>query len=158
MYKILIFLMFSSVYADVPAENEKNNFKNEPIKITQALSVNLPAKIYSINVNEYGLVHKGTKIQNPSLKNLKIYKTPSKKDKYIIKIFDENEKVISMMGLGSPFYMHLQHRGYEDSDIFMAKISRNFEIPIPLNTNAAYISLNSQDEFGIKEVQKISLN
>lgn len=155
---LVIIFSCAFAYADTPAETEKNLFANDLFTISELLSVNKKATIYSINANEKGLSHKATRIEKPTRSNLRIYQAPSRRDKYILKVFDKDNKVISVMGLGDPFYIHVQHMGYEDSYVFGGKISRKFDIPIPSDINAAYISLNSQDDFGIKEVQKIRLN
>ena len=93
----------------------------------------------------------------PKEDNRKFYRTPSNRDKYIIKILDENNRELSVIGLQNPFYLHLQHRGYEDSDVFGGYIEREFNIPIPLEMDARYMSLYSQNEFGFKEIKRIKL-
>ena len=148
----------SFAHADTSAENEKKLFTKDLFTISELLSVDEKATIYSINANEKGLSHRATRTEKPTRNNLRIYQAPSRRDKYILKVFDKDNKVISVMGLGNPFYIHVQHMGYEDSHVFGGKISRKFDIPIPFEINAGYISLNSQDDFGIKEVQKIRLN
>lgn len=153
----IIFSCFFT-YADTSVESEKKSPANKPFTISELLSIDEKATIYSINANEKGLSHKATRIEKPTRNNLRIYQAPSRRDKYILKVFDKDDKVISVMGLGDPFYIHVQHMGYEDSHVFGGKISRKFDIPIPFDINAGYISLNSQDDFGIKEVQKIRLN
>ena len=66
--------------------------------------------------------------------------------------------VIRMVGLGNPFYIHVQHMDFEDRHIFGGDIERNFDIPVPLDSNAAYITLNENTEFGLKQINAISLD
>ena len=152
---LTIIFSCSFVYADTSVENEKNSLINEAFTISESLSIDEKATIYSIDANENGLSHKATRIQKPTRNNLRIYQAPSRRDKYILKIFDQDNKVISVIGLGDPFYIHVQHMGYEHSHVFGGKISRKFDIPIPSDINASYISLNSQDDFGIKKFKKL---
>ena len=59
--------------------------------------------------------------------------------------------------LGDPFTMHIDHIGYENETVFQADIPQNFDIAMPITTNAAYFVLLSQDEFGFKEIKKIKV-
>ena len=105
-----------------------------------------------------GISLKGSKIDNPTKNSIKIYKTPSKKDKYILKILDKDSNVISLIGLGDPFYIHLQHIGYEDSRVFGGYIQRDFDIPVSLDSKATHMSLMEQNKFGLKEIRRIEIN
>lgn len=137
---------------------KKQNFNTQVINAKHDLSIHSKAKIYSIKANTNGLSLRSSKIDNPSLKSLRLYKDPSRNDKYILKILDENSKVIGLIGLKNPFYIHLQHIGYEDSNVFGGYVDFNFDIPISINSNAKYISFHEQNEFGLKEISKIQLD
>jgi hypothetical protein len=63
-----------------------------------------------------------------------------------------------LIGLGDPFYIHLQHIGYEDSNVFGGYIQRDFDIPVSLDSKATQISLMEQNKFGLKEIRRIELN
>lgn len=150
-----IFLSLNITSDEVP---EKEKFSNQIPSITEGLSVDKKAKIYNINANKTGIYLKGSKIDNPTKNSIKIYKTPSKKDKYILRILDKDSNVISLIGLGDPFYIHLQHIGYEDSRVFGGYIQRDFDIPVSLDSKATQISLMEQNKFGLKEIRRIELN
>ncbi len=137
---------------------KKQNFNTQVINAKHDLSIHSKAKIYSIKANTNGLSLRSSKIDNPSLNSLRLYKDPSRNDKYILKILDENSKVIGLIGLKNPFYIHLQHIGYEDSNVFGGYVDYNFDIPISMNSNAKYISFHEQNEFGLKEISKIQLD
>jgi hypothetical protein len=62
-----------------------------------------------------------------------------------------------MIGLGNPFYIHVQHMDFEDRPIFGGDIELDFDIPVPLDSDAAYIIFNEQTEFGLREINKISI-
>ena len=62
------------------------------------------------------------------------------------------------MGIGNPFYIHVQHIGYEDSNVFGGYIDYDIDIRNPINVDMSYIVLVSQDEFGLKEIKKIKIN
>ena len=76
----------------------------------------------------------------------------------ILRILDKDSNVISLIGLGDPFYIHLQHIGYEDSNVFGGYIQRDFDIPVSLDSKATQISLMEQNKFGLKEIRRIELN
>ena len=137
---------------------EKQNFTREIVNSSHDLSTNNNARIYNINASRNGLSLKGSRIDKPTESSLNLYKDPSRYDKYVIKILDKNSKVIGLIGLRNPFYLHLQHIGYEDSNVFGGYIDYNFDIPVSLNSNAKYLSFNRQNEFGLNEINKIQLN
>ena len=61
------------------------------------------------------------------------------------------------VGLGDPFTIHIDHIGYEDEMVFQGNVSQDFEIALPVTSNAEYFVLLSQDEFGFKEIKKIKV-
>ena len=79
-------------------------------------------------------------------------------DGNIIEVLDEDMNVIRMIGLGNPFYIHVQHIDFEDRPIFGGDIERNFDISVPVDSNAAYITFNEQTEFGLKQINAISID
>ena len=80
------------------------------------------------------------------------------RDKFGLKLLDQEGRDVFLIGIGNPFYVHAQHIGYEDSDIFGGYITTDIDIAIPMNLDISQIVLVSQDEFGLKEIKKISLN
>jgi hypothetical protein len=100
----------------------------------------------------------GVKVAKPSTQSLMRYGLISRKDKYAIKVLNDKGNQIMLVGLGDPFTMHIDHIGYEDETVFQADIPQNFEIALPVTSNAAFLVLLSQDEFGFKEIKKIKVN
>jgi len=126
-------------------------------RLDQKVSIGKEAKIFSITgkVNDISLL--GVKIAKPSMQSLKKYGLISRRDKYAIRVLNEQGNQIMLVGLGDPFTMHIDHIGYENETVFQADIPQNFDIAMPITTNAAYFVLLSQDEFGFKEIKKIKV-
>ena len=127
-------------------------------RLDQKVSMDKEARIFSIigSVNNISLL--GVKVAKPSTQSLMRYGLISRKDKYAIKVLNDKGNQIMLVGLGDPFTMHIDHIGYEDETVFQADIPQNFEIAIPVTSNAAFFVLLLQDEFGFKEIKKIKVN
>ncbi len=152
IYSIIIVLFAFSIVAD-----EDGSFKQFD-RLDQKVSIDKEARIFSItgSVNNISLL--GIKIAKPSTQSLMQYGLISRKDKYAIKVLNDKGNQIMFVGLGDPFTMHIDHIGYEDKTVFQADIPQNFEIAMPVTSNAAFFVLLSQDEFGFKEIKKIKVN
>jgi len=122
------------------------------------IPLNKEAMIYSISANFNGMSLKSVKVDKPNIFNLSKYHTVSKKDKYALKAINKNGKEVFFVGLGNPFYIHVDHIGYEDSDVFGGYIEQEFEIAIPINKKVSHLILLKQDESGFKEIKKIEVN
>ena len=152
IYSIIIVLFACSIVA-----GEDGSFKQFD-RLDQKVSIDKEARIFSItgSVNNISLL--GIKIAKPSTQSLMQYGLISRKDKYAIKVLNDKGNQIMFVGLGDPFTMHIDHIGYEDKTVFQADIPQNFEIAMPVTSNAAFFVLLSQDEFGFKEIKKIKVN
>ena len=152
IYSIIFVLFAFSIVAD-----EDGSFKQFD-RLDQKVSIDKEARIFSItgSVNNISLL--GVKVAKPSTQSLMRYGLISRKDKYAIKVLNDKGNQIMLVGLGDPFTMHIDHIGYEDETVFQADIPQNFEIAIPVISNAAFFVLLSQDEFGFKEIKKIKVN
>jgi hypothetical protein len=137
---------------------EKNASLKQFDRLDQKVSMDKEARIFSItgSVNNISLL--GVKVAKPSTQSLMRYGLISRKDKYAIKVLNDKGNQIMLVGLGDPFTMHIDHIGYEDETVFQADIPQNFEIALPVTSNAAFFVLLSQDEFGFKEIKKIKVN
>ena len=135
--------------------------ENAPLKqfdrLDQKVSIYKDAKIFSItgSVNNISLL--GVKVAKPDARSLKQYGLISRKDKYAIKVLNKKGNQIMFVGLGDPFTIHIDHIGYEDEMVFQGNVSQDFEIALPVTSNAEYFVLLSQDEFGFKEIKKIKV-
>ena len=137
---------------------EENASLKQFDRLDQKVSMDKEARIFSItgSVNNISLL--GVKVAKPSTQSLMRYGLISRKDKYAIKVLNDKGNQIMLVGLGDPFTMHIDHIGYEDEAVFQADIPQNFEIAMPVTSNAAFFVLLSQDEFGFKEIKKIKVN
>ena len=137
---------------------EENASLKQFDRLDQKVSMDKEARIFSItgSVNNISLL--GVKVAKPSTQSLIRYGLISRKDKYAIKVLNDKGNQIMLVGLGDPFTMHIDHIGYEDETVFQADIPQNFEIALPVTSNAAFFVLLSQDEFGFKEIKKIKVN
>ena len=137
---------------------EENASLKQFDRLDQKVSMDKEARIFSIigSVNNISLL--GVKVAKPSTQSLMRYGLISRKDKYAIKVLNDKGNQIMLVGLGDPFTMHIDHIGYEDETVFQADIPQNFEIALPVTSNAAFFVLLSQDEFGFKEIKKIKVN
>ena len=152
IYSIIFVLFAFSLVAE-----EDGSFKQFD-RLDQKVSMDKEARIFSItgSVNNISLL--GVKVAKPSTQSLMRYGLISRKDKYAIKVLNDKGNQIMFVGLGDPFTMHIDHIGYEDETVFQADIPQNFEIALPVTSNAAFFVLLSQDEFGFKEIKKIKVN
>ena len=121
------------------------------------VSIDKEARIFSITGSVNNISISGVKVAKPSTHSLKQYGLISRKDKYAIKVLNDQGNQIMFVGLGDPFKIHIDHIGHEDETVFQADIPRNFEIAMPVTSNAAFFVLLSQDEFGFKEIKKIKV-
>ena len=136
---------------------EENASLKQFDRLDQKVSIHKEAKIFSItgSVNNISLL--GVKVAKPDAHSLKQYGLISRKDKYAIKVLNEKGNQIMFVGLGDPFTIHIDHIGYEDEIVFQGNVSQDFEIALPVTSNAEYFVLLSQDEFGFKEIKKIKV-
>ena len=136
---------------------EENASLKQFDRLDQKVSIHKEAKIFSItgSVNNISLL--GVKVAKPDAHSLKQYGLISRKDKYAIKVLNEKGNQIMFVGLGDPFTIHIDHIGYEDDMVFQGNVSQDFEIALPVTSNAEYFVLLSQDEFGFKEIKKIKV-
>ena len=89
---------------------------------------------------------------------MQLLKAVTPRDKFAIRVLDENEREIMLVGIGNPFYIHADHIGYEDSDVFGGYVETEINLPISLNKTASQIILLSQSEFGFKEIKRLDIN
>ena len=132
------------------------SFKNLD-RLDQKVIIGKEAKIFSITGKANDISLLGVKIAKPSIQSLKKYGLISRKDKYAIKVLNAQGNEIMFVGLGDPFTIHIDHIGHQNETVFQADIPQNFDIAMPITSNAAYFVLLSQDEFGFKEIKKIKV-
>ena len=107
--KILITLSlivsFNIISDEVP---EKINFSQKIISATDGLSGKEESRIYNLKASKNRISINSSRIGRPKLDSFKNFGAPSRSDKYIIEVLDEDMNVIRMIGLGNPFYIHVQ--------------------------------------------------
>ena len=148
--------LISIILFAITLDAEETAFKQFD-RFDQKVSIDKDAKIFSItgSINNISLL--GVKVAKPNTHSLKQYGLISRKDKYAIKVLNAEGNQIMFVGLGDPFTIHIDHIGHENETVFQADISQNFDIAMPLTSNAKYFVLLSQDEFGFKEIKKIKV-
>ena len=149
--QILFFFFFINLTADIEIN------KSQTI-VLDNLSLYEEARVYRVIASHNNLILKSEKVSKPNEKQIKKLSTLSRKDKYAIQVFSQDGKQIMLRGIGDSFYAHAQHIGYEDSDVFGGYIEANIDITVPVDAKVSYISLLSQNEFGLKEIKRIKLD
>ena len=152
LYSISIILFTLTLGAE-----ENPTFKQFD-RLDQKVSIDKEAKIFSITGSVNNISLSSVRVAKPRTHSLKQYRLISRKDKYAIKVLNAEGGQIMFVGLGDPFTIHIDHIGYEDEMVFQGNISQDFEIALPVTTNAEYFVLLPQDEFGFKEIKKIKVN
>tara|TARA_B100001093_G_C26525577_1_gene883687 strand:- start:6 stop:479 length:474 start_codon:yes stop_codon:yes gene_type:complete len=95
----------------------------------------------------------------PTNQTLLKLKQPSKRDKYVLRLLDNNSNELLTLGIGNPFYAYAHHIGFEDRKVMGGPVSSaKIEIAIPINLDAKFIAISSRDsKSNLKDIQKIKL-
>jgi hypothetical protein len=147
---LVIFFLVFSVNADPLGQIEKNlNLKQiKPF-------TDVEAQIYSIRASKDDLFLIKTKIAKPTAHSLEKHRLISSRDQFALRVLDKDRKEVLLLGLGNPFYIHAQHIGYENSNVFGGYIEQDFDVALPVNIDASYLVLLSQDSEGLKIIKEI---
>ena len=147
---LIIFFLVFSVNADPLGQIEKNlNLKQiKPF-------TDVEAQIYSIRASKDDLSLIKTKIAKPTAHSLEKHRLISSRDQFALRVLDKDRKEVLLLGLGNPFYIHAQHIGYENSNVFGGYIEQDFDVALPVNIDASYLVLLSQDSEGLKIIKEI---
>ena len=144
-------------YSFIVTANEIADIKTVDV-FDKEFSIEKDAQIYTLVGNRDNIELKAKKIAKPSKRSLQLLKAVTPRDKFAIRVLDENEREIMLVGIGNPFYIHADHIGYEDSDVFGGYIETEINLPVSLNKTASQIILLSQSEFGFKEIKRLDIN
>ena len=154
---LIITIFTMCVSFNLFSSNALNIVPIESNKPIDPISIENKAKIFSLSGNKNGLKINKSVIAKPSntiLKNL----TPfSKRDKYALKVLNEDKKTIMIYGLGNPFYIHAQHIDFEDRDFFGGYVNADFKVAFPLDLEISYLILLEQNEGFLREINEIKL-
>ena len=147
---LVIFFLVISVNADPLGQIEKNlNLKQiKPF-------TDVEAQIYSIRASKDDLSLIKTKIAKPTAHSLEKHRLISSRDQFALRVLDKDRKEVLLLGLGNPFYIHAQHIGYENSNVFGGYIEQDFDVALPVNIDASYLVLLSQNSEGLKIIKEI---
>ena len=148
-----IFILLLSLNLEASLSKGPQNYLSP-----ENISLDNEAMIYSVSASFDSMTLKSIKIEKPSKLSMSKYHTLSKKDKYALRAVNKEGKEVLLVGLGDPFYFHVDHIGYEENEIFSGYIDQEFEIAIPLTLQISHLVLLFQDEFGLKEIKKIKVN
>ena len=75
------------------------------------------AKIYKIKINNSTAALQDVALKKPSKHHIKKHHLITKRDTYAIKILNDKDKEVYMIGIGNPFFIRAQHIGYEDEPV-----------------------------------------
>jgi hypothetical protein len=116
------------------------------------------ARVLSLRGGKDGLKLTRSVIKKPSFNVVTKYKAYTKRDKFVLKLLNQDKKTIGAIGLGNPFYIHAQHIDYEDSTQHGEYIdNQKIDVVIPLSIDVSYVVLATQDPFGLYDINEISL-
>ena len=116
------------------------------------------ARVLSLRGGKDGLILTKSVVKKPSYNVVTKYKAYTKRDKFVLKLLNQDKKTVGAIGLGNPFYIHAQHIDYEDSVEHGEYIdNQKIDVVIPLSIDVAYVVLATQDAFGLYDVNEISL-
>ena len=147
----ILFLSFS-ISANIPTISKKD-FEGRD----NAIFEDEIAQIYNLSSNRFGISRINSSTGKPSkviVRNMKLL-TPS--DDYALQVLDSDKNEIFLIGLGNPFYIHAQHIGYEESNFFGGYIDAEIRIALPLNADASYFVLMSQENKFLKKINEVKV-
>ena len=151
------FLSIAVIFCLVISANDGINFKRID-GLSKEISLETEAQIYTLLGSANNIKLKEIKISKPSRDSLKLLKLLTPRDQYAIRVLDDKNKEIMLIGIGNPFYIHADHIGYEDGNVFGGYIETELNLPLSINTKPSKIILLSQDEFGLKEIKRLNVN
>jgi hypothetical protein len=151
------FLSLALIFCVIVSSNNDINLKRVD-GLSKEILLGSKAQIYSLLGSNNNIELKEIKIAQPNRDSLKLLKLLTPRDKYAIRVLDDKNKEIMLIGIGNPFYIHADHIGYEDRDVFGGYIETELNLPLSINTKPSKIILLSQDEFGLKEIKRLDLN
>ena len=150
-----IFTMCISL--NIFSSNALNIIPIESNKPLNPISIENKAKIFSISGNKSGIKINKSLIGKPSNTTLKNLMRFSKRDKYALKVLNEDKKTIMIYGLGNPFYIHAQHIDFEDREFFGGYVNADFKVAFPLVLEISYLIFLEQNEGFLREINEIKL-
>ena len=149
---LFILFLSISISASIPIISKKDFEEKD-----NAVFDNEIAQIYSLSSNRFGISKINSSTGKPSkviVRNMKLL-TPS--DDYALQVLDGDKNEIFLIGLGNPFYIHAQHIGYEESNFFGGYIDAEIRIALPLNADASYFVLLSQENKFLKKISEVKV-
>lgn len=151
------FLSLTLIFCSVISSNNEIDFQRID-GLGKEISIGTEAQIYTLLGTKNNIELKEVKIAKPRRNSLKLLKLLTPRDKYAIRVLDNKNKEIMLIGIGNPFYIHADHIGYEDRHVFGGYIETELNLPLSINTKPSKIILLSQDGFGLKEIKRLNVN
>ena len=113
------------------------------------------ARIFEITGDGSSFTLKDSYIGKPPIRTLKTTHLVTKRDKYILRFRDADNKVLMSLGIGDPFTAHAQHLGYEDGEQFTFQVGRqDISAAIPMQINPSSITIEKR--YGYEVSQQIA--
>ena len=154
---LLINIFNMCISLNIFSSNALNIIPIESNKPLNPISIENKAKIFSISGNKSGIKINKSLIGKPSNTTLKNLMPFSKRDKYALKVLNEDKKTIMIYGLGNPFYIHAQHIDFEDREFFGGYVNADFKVAFPLDLEISYLIFLEQNEGFLREINEIKL-
>lgn len=154
---LLINIFNMCISLNIFSSNALNIIPIESNKPLNPISIENKAKIFSISGNKSGVKINKSVIGKPSNTTLKNLMPFSKRDKYALKVLNEDKKTIMIYGLGNPFYIHAQHIDFEDREFFGGYVNADFKVAFPLDLEISYLIFLEQNEGFLREINEIKL-
>lgn len=154
---LLITIFTMCISFNILSSNALNIIPIESNKPLNPISIENKAKIFSISGNKSGVKINKSLIGKPSNTTLKNLMPFSKRDKYALKVLNEDKKTIMIYGLGNPFYIHAQHIDFEDREFFGGYVNADFKVAFPLELEISYLIFLEQNEGFLREINEIKL-
>ena len=154
---LLITIFTMCISLNIFSSNALNIIPIESNKPLNPISIENKAKIFSISGNKSGVKINKSLIGKPSNTTLKNLMPFSKRDKYALKVLNEDKKTIMIYGLGNPFYIHAQHIDFEDREFFGGYVNADFKVAFPLELEISYLIFLEQNEGFLREINEIKL-
>tara|TARA_B100001109_G_C18569437_1_gene338009 strand:+ start:17 stop:499 length:483 start_codon:yes stop_codon:yes gene_type:complete len=149
---VLIISMSLSVSGNLPILSKKEFAERSDLSYGDEI-----AQIFSLPSSRNGISDVSSSVGKPSEVIIKNMKLLSPTDRYALRILDSDRNEIFIIGLGNPFYIHAQHIGYEDSDSFGTYIDADIQIALPIDNDASYFVLLSQENKFLKKINEIKI-
>ena len=117
------------------------------------------AKIYKIKINNSTAALQDVALKKPSKHHIKKHHLITKRDTFAIKILNDKDKEVYMIGIGNPFFIRAQHIGYENEPVSGGyRDNAIFDFAVPSHITPKTIIVSKRDSYeDFQEIHRIDL-